>query len=233
MLDHACRLSLEGLCLQAPRGRYLSGRSASWIKWKCSDRQEFVIAGYVPSTVARRSARWSLGVYEGANLRYVGRVGTGFTSARRRDVRSRARAAAAHDASLRRQTPRPRRRAASVSFGPSWSPRSTSAAGPATASCATPPSTACARTSPRASVAARDRPSAANAAPERRQVTLTHPDRVYWPEDGVTKQGLADYYAEAWPRMTPFVRRPAAGAPALPGRNLQAKPSSRSMPGRA
>ena len=36
-------------------------------------------------------------------------------------------------------------------------------------------------------------------------IELTHPDRLYWPDDGVTKQGLADYYAEVWPRMAPFV----------------------------
>ena len=48
---------------------------------------------------------------------------------------------------------------------------------------------------------------ATNAAPERPKssVTLTHPDRVYWPDAGVTKEGLADYYAEAWPFMKPFI----------------------------
>ena len=46
-----------------------------------------------------------------------------------------------------------------------------------------------------------------NAASERptSSVTLTHPDRIYWPDAGVTKQGLADYYAEAWPLMKPFI----------------------------
>jgi len=34
---------------------------------------------------------------------------------------------------------------------------------------------------------------------------LTHPDRLYWPDDGVTKEGLADYYAQVWTRMAPFV----------------------------
>ena len=46
---------------------------------------------------------------------------------------------------------------------------------------------------------------------EHSSVALTHPDRLYWPEDGVTKQGLADYYAEVWPYMAPFiVGRPLA-----------------------
>ncbi|PZM11562.1 non-homologous end-joining DNA ligase [Rhizobium tubonense] len=42
-------------------------------------------------------------------------------------------------------------------------------------------------------------------------VQLTHPDRVYWPGKGVTKQHLADYYAQVWPLMAPFVvHRPLA-----------------------
>jgi len=47
--------------------------------------------------------------------------------------------------------------------------------------------------------------------PEQRAVDLTHPDRLYWPDEGVTKQGLADYYAQVWSRMAPFVvERPLA-----------------------
>ena len=51
-------------------------------------------------------------------------------------------------------------------------------------------------------------------APSRRRarsVKLTHPDRVYWPDAGVTKEGLAHYYAEVWRHMAPFiVGRPLA-----------------------
>ncbi len=36
-------------------------------------------------------------------------------------------------------------------------------------------------------------------------VRFTHPDRVYWADAGVTKQGLADYYRLAWSWMAPHV----------------------------
>jgi bifunctional non-homologous end joining protein LigD len=42
-------------------------------------------------------------------------------------------------------------------------------------------------------------------------VTLTHPDRVYWADAGVTKRMLADFYADIWDRIAPhLVNRPIA-----------------------
>ena len=51
---------------------------------------------------------------------------------------------------------------------------------------------------------------------------LTHPDRVYWPDAGVTKQDLADWYATAWPRMAPHLMGRPVGAPRRP-RELNAR----------
>ena len=55
MLRHACRLSLEGIVSKRRDAPYPLGRGKDWIKSKCSDRQEFVIAGYVPSTAAPKA----------------------------------------------------------------------------------------------------------------------------------------------------------------------------------
>ena len=36
-------------------------------------------------------------------------------------------------------------------------------------------------------------------------VHLSHPDRVYWPDAGVTKEDLAEYYVSVWDWMAPHV----------------------------
>jgi bifunctional non-homologous end joining protein LigD len=42
-------------------------------------------------------------------------------------------------------------------------------------------------------------------------VHLTHPDRVYWADGGVTKQDLAEYYVDVWKLMAPhLIDRPLA-----------------------
>src|SRR5690606_33589153 len=69
MLRHACRLSLEGLVSKRANSRYSSGRGRNWIKSKCSQRQELVIGGYVPSTTSSKAiGSLVLGVNENGKL---------------------------------------------------------------------------------------------------------------------------------------------------------------------
>ena len=59
---------------------YRSGRGEHWLKIKCVQAQEFVIAGYVPSTAgAGFVGSLALGYYEKGKLTYAGRVGTGWS----------------------------------------------------------------------------------------------------------------------------------------------------------
>jgi bifunctional non-homologous end joining protein LigD len=51
----------------------------------------------------------------------------------------------------------------------------------------------------------REGPDKGIGARPRSSVKLTHPDRLYWPDAGVTKEGLADYYADIWRYMAPYV----------------------------
>ena len=80
MFEHACRLGLEGIVSKRQDRPYRSGHRGDWLKCKCTSRQEFVIGGYLPSTAARNSiGSLALGYYDGGKLIYAGRAGTGFT----------------------------------------------------------------------------------------------------------------------------------------------------------
>ena len=46
VLEHACKLGLEGLIGKQADSVYVAGRTKSWLKLKCRLRQDFVIAGY-------------------------------------------------------------------------------------------------------------------------------------------------------------------------------------------
>lgn len=80
--DHACRLSLEGIISKDRLGAYLQKRSRTWVKVKCQHRQEFVIGGYTePSGTRTAFGALLIGVYDDEdNLRYCGKVGTGFNN---------------------------------------------------------------------------------------------------------------------------------------------------------
>lgn len=214
VLSHACRLSLEGVVSKLRDAPYRGGRSKSWIKSKCSARQEFVIGGFVPSSVSRQAiGSLLLGVYRDGKLMPVGRVGTGFGAAVATDLFRRLSRMRTDESPFgRKLTADEARQAryvrpelvAEVEFR-AWTAdghlRHASFRGlredkPAREVVAEMPKS---KTAPAAEK------------PPRRTVRLTHPDRIYWPGEGVTKEGLADYYTEVWRYMAPHVAgRPLA-----------------------
>ncbi len=211
ILRHACRLSLEGVVSKLAEGKYVSGRGKDWIKSKCSERQELVIAGYVVSSTSDKAiGSLVLGYYDKGKLRHAGRVGTGFTTAMAAELfrrlspieRKTSPFADKLDATARRQVRfvEPEL-VAEVEFR-SWTAdgilRHTSFRGL------------------REDKPAEDIVREAGETVEKKarpisSVKLTHPDRIYWKEAGVTKEGLADYYGEVWKWMAPHVaNRPLA-----------------------
>jgi len=80
LLEGACRKGLEGLIGKRADAPYGSTRSASWIKLKCTRRQEFVIGGFTDPRGGRVGfGSLLLGVHDAqGHLVYAGNVGTGF-----------------------------------------------------------------------------------------------------------------------------------------------------------
>jgi bifunctional non-homologous end joining protein LigD len=206
MLKHICRLSAEGIISKRADAPYRSGRVGDWLKIKCANRQEFVVIGMTPSTAASKSiGSLVLGYYDGGKLVYAGRVGTGFSSDLARDLYRDLSAEKTAKSPLGDKLPADvrknvtwvaPRRVAEVEFR-GWTGggvlRQASFKGLREDKDATE--------IVREDSPAEPKGAAMKSAKRPDDIRLTHPDRVLWPEAGVTKEALADYYALVWPRM--------------------------------
>ncbi|HCG40374.1 MAG: ATP-dependent DNA ligase [Pseudomonas sp. K35] len=83
ILESACQMKLEGLIGKRAGSSYTSRRSSSWVKIKCSNRQEFIIVGYTePKGTRTGFGALLLGLHDDSGkLLYAGKVGTGFNQA--------------------------------------------------------------------------------------------------------------------------------------------------------
>jgi DNA ligase D-like protein (predicted ligase) len=82
LFEHACRQGWEGVIAKRADSRYGGGRSRDWLKFKCAQGQELVIGGYTAPQGSRTDfGALLLGYYDGGELRYAGKVGTGFDRA--------------------------------------------------------------------------------------------------------------------------------------------------------
>ena len=215
--EEACRQGLEGLIVKRMDAGYRSGRGRGWLKVKCEQRQEFVIGGYTEPAGSRHGfGALLVGFYEDGQLRYAGKVGTGFTDRLLKKL---------HRTLLRmeQRTPPfvnpPRgydakgahwvspKLVAEIRFA-EWTEegilRQPSFQGLRTDK----PAAAVGRERAQNVVqAGQDRPSAKPPGKRRKETAgLTNPDRVLYPDIGLTKSGLAAYYDEVADWMVPHVR---------------------------
>ncbi|MGX8011025.1 DNA ligase D [Mesorhizobium sp. ORM8.1] len=216
MLQHVCRMGLEGVVSKRADAPYRSGRGLSWVKSKCTLRQEFVIGGYLPSDKTGRGLRSLLvGYNEGGKLRYAGRVGTGFSGKVATDLKKKLDALEAKASSFSEAVPKGKgltwvkpELVGEVEFR-SWTSdriiRHASFQGlredkPAEEVVQEKPKKA--ETEAKAGGKAAPKTSAGTA---KTSIKLSHPDKLLWPDEKVSKQDLLDHYALVWPRMEQFV----------------------------
>jgi len=98
VLKSACRMSLEGIVSKRADAPYRSGRGDGWTKAKCRAGHEVVIGGW--STTAGKFRSLLVGVHRGYHLIYVGRVVTGYSAPKVKQLLPRLKAAAAKTSSF-------------------------------------------------------------------------------------------------------------------------------------
>jgi bifunctional non-homologous end joining protein LigD len=219
----ACRLGLEGIVAKRADAPYRQERTKTWLKVKCLQRQEFVVVGYTDPG-GSRSGFGALLVATRASatapLRYAGKVGTGFDERLLKSLHARL-------AALERRTAPVESTKHVQKHGVHWVEpklvaeiaftewtdderlrhpifyglREDKVASDVVEERAVP------TPSPRKTTsggAART----ASAAP-RPRVRLTNPDKVLFPEPGITKRQLADYWQAVAAAALPLVARRA------------------------
>lgn len=86
----ACELGLEGIISKRASAPYRGGRGSDWLKVKCVRDQEFVVGGFTEPAGSRAGlGALHMGAWDGDRLVYRGKVGTGFTDAVLLDLRRR------------------------------------------------------------------------------------------------------------------------------------------------
>jgi len=86
----ACAKGWEGLIAKRAGSPYRPGRSTDWLKFKCVRDQEFVVGGFTEPSGSRAGfGALLVGYYDGDDLRYAGKVGTGYDDETLRTLRRR------------------------------------------------------------------------------------------------------------------------------------------------
>jgi bifunctional non-homologous end joining protein LigD len=90
LLEEACRDGWEGLIAKRLGTSYVSTRSRDWLKLKCTRAQELVIGGFTAPKGSRTDLGALLvGYFDGDDLVFAGKIGTGFDTKLLLDLRAR------------------------------------------------------------------------------------------------------------------------------------------------
>jgi bifunctional non-homologous end joining protein LigD len=212
LLEAAREQGLEGVIAKRADSRYAEGkRTRDWLKVKTHGRQEFVIAGYTKGQ-GRRAGRFGslvLAVRRGDELVYVGNCGTGFTEDEIDRLLAKLRPLERRDAPFRQVPKMPKIRkgdvvwvepklVAEVEFA-QWTHDGHLRA----------PVYQGLREDKEPEEVHREEPVAPppnEVRKGRRLLKLSNLDKPFWPDEGITKGDLLDYYRRVAPALVPHLR---------------------------
>jgi bifunctional non-homologous end joining protein LigD len=207
----AIEQGLEGVMAKRAQSRYeLGRRSRDWLKVKPGkQRQEFVVAGYTKGQ-GRRSGRLGsliLAVNEGGGLRYVGNCGTGFAEAEIDRLMKLLKPLERSDAPFSVVPKMPRVRKGDVVWVEpklvcevefvEWTHDGHLRA----------PSYQGLREDKEAEEVTAERPIETEIKKGKRVLRLSNLDKVFWPDEGITKGDLLAYYRDVADVLVPHLEK--------------------------
>ena len=220
MLEAACAMQLEGIIVKRPDAPYVSSRSDTWLKLKCSQRQEFVICGFTDrANAAAEVGALLLGTYQNGVLTYAGNVGTGWNARAGHDLHRQLVKLEADEPLFDAATLKPgrwSRRAAGgerwvepvlvaeVAFR-EWTPDGHVRHAVYQGLRLDRPAKEVTREIAQETAIAPAAPAANGAKNAVRSITVTNPDRVVDPTTGLTKVALVRYYESIAERILPHL----------------------------
>ena len=208
LLEAAREQGLEGIIAKRAASPYAAGRrTRDWLKVKTHRRQEFVIAGYTKGQ-GRRSGRLGalvLAVHRGGQLSYAGNCGTGFTDAEIDKLMRKLRPLERKTSAFAVPPKMPKvkkgdvvwvspRLVCEVEFA-EWTHDGRLRA----------PSYLGLREDKAPEEVRREQPLEAEIRRGKRVLRLSNLDKVFWPEEVITKGDLLSYYREIAPVIVPHL----------------------------
>jgi len=199
LYEAAQQQSLEGVMAKKLGSRYCEGkRTRDWLKIKTHGRQEFVIVGYTKSEGRRARSFGSLvlATYEGDALNWVGNVGTGFSERAIQELLGRLEPLRVDTSPLAVVPKMPRVKKGDVVW---VEPR-------LVAEIEFAEFTHDGHLRAPSYQGLRDDKPANEVHREDARVKLSNPGKVFWPDEGITKADLFEYYRAIAPVLVPHLR---------------------------
>jgi bifunctional non-homologous end joining protein LigD len=215
MFDAVCKQGGEGIISKKASAAYSGTRTRNWLKIKCIQRQEFVIVGWSESDKRRGFRSLLLAARDGRKLSYVGKVGTGFNARSIEELMETMEPLAVDKAAV--EVPRADRKGAHwidpklvaeiafTEFTDDGILRHPSFMGLREDK----PASKVVREVPKHLTKAEKKTKSAAKTAETFGIEISSPERVIFPELGLTKKDLADYYAA----IEPLIMVDAANRP--------------------
>lgn len=217
LLEQACEIGAEGLVSKRKDSLYCGRRTNDWVKSKCGLEQEFVIGGFMPAKDHSKAiGALLLGYYKNDTFTYAGKVGTGYSRMLAKEIYRKLIPLQILKSPFREKLGRGRRDyvfvkpeiLCEISFM-EWTSdghiRHASFKGlredknPIKVVEEIPKSIAQVTKGMKPRAPSKEKVAV-------RGVTITHPERVVYPDTSITKGAVAKYYDRVAPLMLPFVR---------------------------